>query len=386
MIWQGRAVARKLVIKVSGGASPVLEEVPADNESQLQEQLKAHPELMPLDELGLVGPAVVVGRESHLDSGRVDLVLLGNGGDLALVEFKTGPQNPDFRECLAQLLSYGSGLWGMTLEEFETRVAQPYFTGPSCPVGSVKTGASLAEVVEARWGTVADDAVDWRDRLQAQLRDGGFHYIAVAQRFTPPVLRTLQYLNATMKTARFSAVELVRFAAEGYDAFEARFVVGAEPVSAVAGAGKSVLAGVDDLLAKVADDNYRHALRDLFDGLTTIDGLTVYWGTTGCSLRVPIPNRNPLSIGWVFPPGAGRWMGLTDVTLGWDEGSAALAISDTGRAALDAYRHRLATLPGAVQAKPSLIHGFTFTPSAIIDNASVMVEAIRAVVSALTAP
>ncbi len=154
----------------------------------------------------------------------------------------------------------------------------------------------------------------------------------------------------------------------------------------VAGAGKSVLAGVDDLLAKVADDNYRHALRDLFDGLTTIDGLTVYWGTTGCSLRVPIPNRNPLSIGWVFPPGAGRWMGLTDVTLGWDEGSAALAISDTGRAALDAYRHRLATLPGAVQAKPSLIHGFTFTPSAIIDNASVMVEAIRAVVSALTAP
>ena len=50
-----------------------------------------HPELLPLEELGLIGPAVVVGRESALDSGRVDLVLLGNGGDLALVEFKTGP-------------------------------------------------------------------------------------------------------------------------------------------------------------------------------------------------------------------------------------------------------------------------------------------------------
>lgn len=61
-------------------------------------------------DLGLVGPAVVVGRESSLDSGPVDLVLLGNGGDLALVEFKTGPQNPDFREYLAQLLDYGSAL------------------------------------------------------------------------------------------------------------------------------------------------------------------------------------------------------------------------------------------------------------------------------------
>jgi hypothetical protein len=378
-------VARKLVIKVHGGASPVLHEVPADNESQLQEQLKAHPELMPLEELHLGGPAVVVGRESNLDSGRVDLVLLGNGGDLALVEFKTGPQNPDFRECLAQLLSYGSDLWGMTLEEFETRVAQPYFKGPSCPTGSVKVGASLVDVVEEKWGTIVDDAVDWRDRLQAQLRDGSFHYLVVAQRFTAPVLRTLQYLNATMKTARFSAVELVRFTGEGYDAFEARFVAGAEPVSAVSATGKSVLAGVDDLLAKVTDDNHRHALRDLFDGLTTIDGLTVYWGTTGCSLRVPITNRNPLSVGWIFPPGPGRWMGLTDVTLGWDEGSAGLAISDTGRAALDAYRQTLQTLPGAVPAKPSLIRGYTFAPSTVVDNASALVEAIRAVVSVLTA-
>ena len=46
------------------------------------------------------------------------IVWLGNGGDLALVEFKTGPGEPDFRECLAQLLDYGSDLWEMTLEEF----------------------------------------------------------------------------------------------------------------------------------------------------------------------------------------------------------------------------------------------------------------------------
>jgi hypothetical protein len=126
-------MARKLVIDLPDGTRQLLAEVLADDELQLQEQLKLHPELLPLEELGLVGPAVVVGRESALDSGRVDLVLLGNGGDLALVEFKTGPQNPDFRECLAQMLDYGSDLWGMTLEEFETRVAQRYFSSPHCP-------------------------------------------------------------------------------------------------------------------------------------------------------------------------------------------------------------------------------------------------------------
>jgi hypothetical protein len=98
-------MAHKLVIELPDGSWQLLEQVPAEHELQLQEQLKRQPELLPLEELGLVGPAMVVGRESSLDSGRVDLVLLGNGGDLALVEFKTGPQNPDFRECLAQLLA-----------------------------------------------------------------------------------------------------------------------------------------------------------------------------------------------------------------------------------------------------------------------------------------
>src|SRR5262252_1185334 len=96
-VWHRDHMARKMVIELPDGTRQMLEQVPADHELQLQERLKLYPELLPLEELGLAGPAVVVGRESSLDSGRVDLVLLGNGGDLALVEFKTGPQNPDFR-------------------------------------------------------------------------------------------------------------------------------------------------------------------------------------------------------------------------------------------------------------------------------------------------
>lgn len=67
----------------------MLEEVKAHDEAQLQELLKAHPELLPLEDLGLAAPALVVGRESVLASGRIDLVLLANGGELVIVEFKT---------------------------------------------------------------------------------------------------------------------------------------------------------------------------------------------------------------------------------------------------------------------------------------------------------
>jgi hypothetical protein len=376
-------MAHKLVIELPDGSWKLLEQVPAEHELQLQEQLKRQPELLPLEELGLVGPALVVGRESSLDSGRVDLVLLGNGGELAVVEFKTGPQNPDFRECLAQLLDYGSDLWGMTLEEFEARVAQRYFRGPHCPPGSVLPGASLDDAVVKMWGPAVDDAVDWRERLQAQLRDGSFHYIAVAQHFTPPVLRTLRYLNATMKSSRFSAVELVRFSGGDHGAFEARVVAAAELRPSARGSAKTALAGADDLCAAILDDEYRHHLQDLFEALARFDGLTVFWGTTGCSLRVAVPGRGPLSIGWIFPPGSPRWMGLTDVTLGWYEDANGVVVSESGRAGLEVYLQTLGVLAGVVKPKSSAIRGWTFPPAAVIANSDALEEAIRAAASSL---
>jgi hypothetical protein len=65
-------MARKLVIDLPDGTRQLLAEVLADDERQLQERLKLHPELLPLEELGLVGPAVVVGRESAIMAELVD--------------------------------------------------------------------------------------------------------------------------------------------------------------------------------------------------------------------------------------------------------------------------------------------------------------------------
>lgn len=125
-------MARKILLIDSQGRRPVLTEVAAENELVLQTLLRDTPDLLPIDELGISGPLMVVGRETILASGAVDLVALGRGGDLVIVELKTGPQNSEFRAALAQAVDYGADLWGMSLEEFESTVAVRYFRGTHC--------------------------------------------------------------------------------------------------------------------------------------------------------------------------------------------------------------------------------------------------------------
>jgi RecB family endonuclease NucS len=106
----GDGVPRKVLV-TQGRSRFDLIEAPAENEHHLQEVMKNSPTLLPVDDLGISGPLLVVGREASVASGSIDLVGVVPSGDVVLVEFKTGPQNPDFRHALAQLIDYGSDLW-----------------------------------------------------------------------------------------------------------------------------------------------------------------------------------------------------------------------------------------------------------------------------------
>ena len=364
------------------GSTSVLDETLAANEEELRTLVLRTPSMLPLEEMGLTGPAIVIGRESSLDSGRVDLIVLTRGGELLLIEFKTGPQNSDFRDSLAQLLDYGAGIWARSVEEFDERVVRPYLR--SCPLGERPEPATLdGAVAGADWES-GEDAELWRDRLSAQLKDGGFHYVVVAQRFTPSMLRTLGYLNAAMKASRFTAVELIRFGDHGpHNAYEARFIAGPSPARGSSAAAKTALAGLDDFLGRVTDDRYRHALQDLFTEIATMDAVTVYWGTSGCSLRVAVPNRNPISIGWFFPPDQTGWLGLTDTTFGWYEDVNGLALSERGKAVLVSYISGVEVLPGATKARPVSIRGWSFAPDHFAANVESLIELVRVSIAAL---
>ena len=108
-------MARRVLVQRDGASFDLLE-VPAPNEHHLQEIMKNAPQLIPSDDLGNDGDLIVVGRETALASGYNDLLCLARSGDIVLIEFKTGPQNPDFRHALAQLIDYGSDLWRLSLD------------------------------------------------------------------------------------------------------------------------------------------------------------------------------------------------------------------------------------------------------------------------------
>jgi hypothetical protein len=386
------------------GTRTVLDQVLADDEHELQERLKDQPDLLPVEELGLVGAPIVVGRETRLPSGAIDLVLLDRAGSLCLVEFKTGPQNPDFRSCLAQLVDYGSDLWGMTLEDFETKVAVRYFTSKQCPPeapGYQQT--SLNAAAANAWPTTGEgaDPFDWRDGLTTGLAWGGFRYVVVAQRFAPQVLTTIRYLNATMPRARFDAVELVRFdvpvehqkdaglnvtfAVEHplVGAYETRHLMGPERARTPAGDRAKALANSAELLARVEDETYQGALEQLITGFEQMPGLDIFYGTTGISLRVPL-NQGAISVGWFFPPGPPRWLGLTDLTLGYY--TVGLSLDVSKQAALDAYATVVNSLPGAKPARKPTFNAATFGPEAVILSYPSLLAAVEEVVTTLSLP
>lgn len=174
-----------------------LRELLADNELQLQEKLKAHPELLPIEEFGLEGPLMVVGRETSLPSDAADLVGISRGGDIVIVEFKSGPQNSDFRHTLAQLLDYGSDMWRQDPDTFEASVARRYFASDHCPADAPTKGlTTIVDAARATWMDLTDEQLSGlTERWQRALTAGSFHYVVAAQRFTPTMERTIRYLN-----------------------------------------------------------------------------------------------------------------------------------------------------------------------------------------------
>ena len=376
-------MGRKIVLCHDGeGSGQILEEVLAHDEAQLQERLKENPDLLPVEEYGFTVPLMVVGRETVLPSGSVDLIALTRNGDILLVEFKTGPQNPDFRHVVAQLLDYGSHLWGMTYEVFEEAVAKGYFASARCPTDSpVKGKSSLEAAGRAVWTDLAEeDFLQFRESLSRNLTDGRVQYLAVAQRFTDPMLRTVEYLNATLQGSRFYAVELVRFAGGPVMAYEARTVLMPRKSYTKSGSGT-----IDrqKFLESVTNEDYRTALRDFLEAAEGLE-LRFGWGSQGMSIRIPVPKKpDGLSVAWLYPEKAIGWLGTLDVSLGFDRETAKKYAMES-LPDLDDYATRISNIPPANKISTARLSAYRFTPEAFIQYRDEMVEAIRGLLGAIS--
>jgi hypothetical protein len=366
---------RKILVK-KDGLPHALTQVIASNEEELQELVKERPDILPFEEYGLAGPLMVIGRETTLPSGAVDLIGLARSGDVLIIEFKTGPQNTDFRAALSQLLDYGSDIWGMSFDEFESTVALRYFASDRCK-DNTKGKVSLAEAQSTIWPDMSsEERISFKEILSRQLEDGGFHYLLVSSRLTKTSERTIEYLNSIATSARFYGIELVPFAGDGISAYETRTIV--KPTQRPA-KPKLALPGETQFLSEITDEAYRNALHELFEVCRGL-GLKFEWGTTGTSIRlITADSAEPISIGWVFPTNKPGWMGLVGVNLGYDAGSTAKR--PLSLPVLDNYYKVVEGLPGVKTVKLPYLKAFYVAPNHVIKEthqiADILAELVR---------
>jgi len=338
-----------------------LVEVAAPSEHALQEVMKSNPQLIPSDDLGLDGDLLVVGRETTLASGAIDLLCLARSGDLVLIEFKTGPQNPDFRHALAQVIDYGSDLWRLSVDDFDRGVVQRYLASDHCDA-AYKPSRDLNDAIVRRgWALTDTERTSLGRRLSEVLETGDFTYVVAAQRFTSSMMTSLEYLNTTMRRGRFYLVEIVRL--HGLDLVAHAAQVVASPHRS-AGSSGSVAAGhanEADFLNAIESDAYREAMKDIFSTCATL-GLIMFWGAKGASIRIQTPDRSePLSVGWAFL-GGDQWFGAKHLSLGVDQ--ASLAQTPSVREAVLRFVEHVKTIPGA---KPltTKLDACIFEPTAV---------------------
>lgn len=140
-------------------------------ESELQEILAVHPELIPG-----VSSAAKTCREFQSDVGPADIVVVDSTGELTLVECKLASNPQIRREVVGQMFDYASRLWKMDVEEFAAKWR-----------ARAPTPLLLDD---------ADGGLTLRESLAQNLAEGRFRIVLAVDVINPALKRMIEYLNA----------------------------------------------------------------------------------------------------------------------------------------------------------------------------------------------
>lgn len=219
-------MTRHLLIRRPGTNDDPVPESFLPAEANLHEALTEHPELLPLEDLGLQS-AVVVGKESSLASGYADLVLIDEIGQVCLVEVKK-EGNPDTRRVVAQLIDYAGAMWQMEPETFFQTVVAPYLqesASDAPPSMAEFLATAFPSDSEQDDGESGDSTTETLiAALGRTLAQGRFLLVVAAPSIPPGVNRALEYLNA--QGLRVCGLEISYFSVpEAVECFVPRLVV-----------------------------------------------------------------------------------------------------------------------------------------------------------------
>ncbi len=193
---------KRRLLRLQAGEITVAHEARFDSEATLHQAIAAHPEVIPNEDLG-IGPLVALANELDTGGGPIDLLAASPDGQLVIIEFKRGTENPDVRKVVAQVLDYGSALWGHSYEDLEELCArcEPMADG------------SIEDHMTSRLsgpGAPEFNPVAFRREVENTLKRGDFLFLYVGRDLDERTRRIMTYL-AEGPRMRFFAIEISYF-------------------------------------------------------------------------------------------------------------------------------------------------------------------------------
>jgi hypothetical protein len=288
---------RKALLK-AGEDFVVLDESRFEAETQLQEALKSNPEVIPVSDLDLA-EVVVVGRETVVPVGAIDLLLVDAEGRVIIVETKLS-SNPQLRrQVVAQVLDYGASLWrtAPTLKQFEELVLR-YWHSDACQDARIKDAETLRQGLDPVFRELRGEDWDYdvfESALSDNISNGQHVLLVVASGLTDRLSRDLlQYVNLCMNLP-LCAVEIDVFETEGQQLIVPRGVRYGPTTQPVPARGRTNRSAFLAACTDVAAEFFGRLLDEAEE-----KDMIVYWGAVGFSVRMPL--EPAVTVMYGYPP------------------------------------------------------------------------------------
>ncbi|MCH7740596.1 MAG: hypothetical protein IIC93_10695 [Chloroflexi bacterium] len=356
-----------------GSPTAVINETDFSSEDRLQAEIERQPELIPGDQITPEQPRrwLLVKREIGIpdsESGgnrwSLDHLFIDQDATPTFVECKLS-RNPEVRrEVVAQMLEYAAN---------GTKYWPPGRIREAAAQTAEEAGDSLHGWTSRLLGKDDEGNVeDFWASVDTNLADGNIRLVFAANRIPRELQTIVDFLNDQMVKTDVVAVEIKLFQGEDFQALVPR-VTGRSAFGRAAQKSSSIRNRVtlESLVQSIERDDYRGFIDRLFSKCQSL-GLKAEPGDLGTSWRIETPKR--VTVLWYFPSGRSGWMGLKDLTFGYDH-SQADGIPEQNAAALRRYAQSLSEL-GAEDSGKDWISGIRFNPDSVLTAESAVFDAL----------
>lgn len=253
----------------------------------------------------VISDPVAKGRENALAPRSAALELQREtDGKITICEVKLRRNSEVRREVIAQALSYAAFLEGMDVDDFDTRVVQPFLVRRSrsdllnLPLPTVAAALADSEI----------DEDEFLSNLETVLAEGNFRILIVVDEVHPQLRKSVAYVNGHASFDLYIVEVAVFRSADGVHEILQPRMLDAGPASRPRSASPRFDRTPEDFVQEAIerDPDAEPAIRQLYEGLVDLQRRGLIQLDTGsgatASLKVQVGGTQK-SIVWVWAAG-----------------------------------------------------------------------------------